>query len=169
MRAALSVIVLACLLAWATSHTNAQPPATNAQPPAAIGAQQPEAVPAYAGAEACKSCHQAIYSSWLQTKHARTLGRLSKDQRESGECIRCHVTGTPELIAREGASPSHPNVECEACHGPGSRHAADATVRAGIRKVPGAAACEACHNDKSPHFRGFVYAALAQFSHAMKK
>jgi hypothetical protein len=169
MRAAPSVIVLACLLAWATPHTNAQQPATTAQAPAADAAQQPAAAPAYAGAEACKSCHEAIYSSWSQTKHARTLGRLSKDQKEGGECIRCHVTGSPEQIAREGASPSHPNVQCEACHGPGSLHAADATVRTGIKKVPGTAACETCHNDKSPHFRGFVYSAMAGFSHAVKK
>jgi len=170
MRAAPSVIVLACLLAWATPHTNAQQAATAAQqPPAPPAAQQPVPAPVYAGAEACKGCHQAIYSSWLQSKHARTLGRLTNDQKESGECIRCHVTGTPEQIAREGASPSHPNVQCEACHGPGSLHAADATVRVGIKRVPAAAACETCHNDKSPHFRGFVYAAMAQFSHAIKK
>ena len=167
MRAAPSVVVFACLLAW-TAAPSAQQPATPAEPPAP-SAQPSAAGPQFVGAEACKSCHLAIHSAWAQTKHARTVGRLSKDQKEGGECIRCHVTGSPEQIAREGASPSHPNVQCEACHGPGSLHAADATVRTGVRKVPGAAACETCHNDKSPHFRGFVYSAMAGFSHAVRK
>ena len=60
-------------------------------------------------------------------------------------------------------------MQCEACHGPGSLHAADATVRTGIKKTPSASNCEACHNDKSPHFHGFVYAAMAGFSHPVKK
>jgi len=155
MRAAPSFIVLVCLLAWFT--------------PTIAGAQAPAAAPDYVGADACKSCHEAIFTSWSQTKHARTISRLSKEQKEGGECIRCHVTGSPEQIARELGTPSHPNVQCEACHGPGSLHAADATVRTGIKKTPSASTCEACHNDKSPHFHGFVYAAMAGFSHPVKK
>ena len=87
MRAAPSVIVLVCLLAWFT--------------PTIAGAQAPAAAPDYVGADACKSCHEAIFTSWSQTKHARTISRLSKEQKEGGECIRCHVTGSPEQIARE--------------------------------------------------------------------
>jgi len=155
MNAAPSVIVLACLLAWSA--------------PTIAAAQEPVAGPAYVGADACQSCHQAIFTSWSQTKHARTISRLSKEQKDGGECIRCHVTGSPEQIARELGNPSQPNVQCEACHGPGSLHAADATVRTGIKKVPAASTCESCHNDKSPKFHGFVYAAMLSFSHPVKK
>jgi cytochrome c554/c'-like protein len=168
MRAAPAVTLLACVLASITPLTGQQQPVATTQT-ASDSAPHSAGVPEYVGAEGCKSCHQAIYTSWLQTKHARALGRLTKEQKEGGECIRCHVTGTSEQIAREGASPGHPNVQCEACHGPGSLHAADATVRTGIRKVPASSTCETCHNDKSPHFRGFVYAAMAGFSHAVKK
>ena len=167
MRAAPAVAVLVYLLVSITPLTGEQLPATTPQP-ATVSAPHSGAVPEYVGAEGCKSCHQDIYTSWLQTKHARALGRLTKEQKE-GDCIRCHVTGTSEQIAREGASPGHPNVQCEACHGPGSLHAADATVRTGIRKVPTSSTCETCHNDKSPHFRGFVYSAMAGFSHAVKR
>ena len=156
MRAAQSVIVLACLVAWHAPVAGAQEPA-------------PPAAPNYVGADACKSCHQAIYTSWSQTKHARTINRLSTDKKASGGCIRCHVTGSAEQIVREGGTPTYPNVQCESCHGPGSLHAADATVRTGIKKVPGAATCESCHNDKSPKFRGFVYAAMVGFAHPVKK
>jgi hypothetical protein len=156
MRAAQSVIVLACLLACHAPVAGAQEPTS-------------PAAPDYVGADACKSCHQAIYTSWSQTKHARTINRLSKDEKEGGECIRCHVTGSAEQIVREGGAPTHPNVQCESCHGPGSLHAADANARTGIKRVPGTAACESCHNDKSPKFRGFVYAAMVGFSHPVKK
>jgi len=155
MRAAPSVIVLVCLLAWFT--------------PAIASAQAPATAPDYVGADACKSCHQAIFTSWSQSKHAHTIDRLSKEEKAGGACIRCHVTGSAEQIARALGTPSHPNVQCEACHGPGSLHAADATVRTGIKKVPAAATCEGCHNDKSPKFRGFVYAAMVGFSHPIKK
>ena len=155
MRAAPSVVVLVCLLAWFT--------------PTFASAQAPATAPDYVGADACKSCHQAIFTSWSQSKHAHTIDRLSKEEKAGGECIRCHVTGSAEQIARELGTPSRPNVQCEACHGPGSLHAADATVRTGIKKVPAAATCEGCHNDKSPKFRGFVYAAMVGFSHPVKK
>jgi cytochrome c554/c'-like protein len=168
MRAAPATLVLAYLLVSIAPLAGEHQAATTTET-ATGGEPQSDGVPAYVGADGCKSCHQAIYTSWSQTKHARALARLSKEQKEGGECIRCHVTGTSEQIAREGASPSHPNVQCEACHGPGSLHAADATVRTGIRKVPASSTCETCHNDKSPHFRGFVYAAMAGFSHAVKK
>jgi hypothetical protein len=151
MCAARTIITLACLAAWSALGT--------AQEPAATGT-----TPAFVGADACKSCHEKIFDSWSQTKHARTINRLSKSDRE-GECIRCHVTGSPEQIAREGATPSHPNVQCESCHGPGSLHAADATVLTGVKRKPDARVCESCHNDKSPHYRGFVYAAMVAFSH----
>ena len=151
MRAARTIITLACLAAWAALAAAQEPAAT-------------EAMPAFAGANACKGCHEAVFNSWSNTKHARTINRLSKSERE-GECIRCHVTGSAEQIAKEGATPSHPNVQCEACHGPGSLHVADASVRTGIARKPDARTCEACHNQKSPHYRGFVYAAMVAFSH----
>jgi hypothetical protein len=99
MRAAPAVAVFAYLLVSITPLTGEQPPATTTQP-ASVSAPHSEGVPEYVGAEGCKSCHQAIYMSWSQTKHARALGRLTKDQKEGGECIRCHVTGTSEQIAR---------------------------------------------------------------------
>ena len=37
------------------------------------------------------------------------------------------------------------------------------------KRRPAQSTCEACHNDKSPHFHGFVYAAMAGFSHPVKK
>jgi hypothetical protein len=155
MNAAPSVVVLVCLFAWTA--------------PGVARAQETQAGPEYVGADACKSCHQDIYAAWSNTKHSRAINRLTRGDKDGGQCIRCHVTGSPDRIAREGGTPSFPNVQCESCHGPGSLHAADGTVRTGIKKMPASANCEACHNDKSPHFRGFVYTAMLPFSHPVKK
>jgi hypothetical protein len=118
----------------------------------------------FVGAESCKSCHQAIYDSWGQTKHARTINRLNASQREQ-ECIACHVTASPETIAAGSLPPATHNVQCEACHGRGSAHVADPQVTRGLTKKPGESTCVTCHNEKSPHYRGFVYAAMVGFSH----
>ena len=48
-------------------------------------------------------------------------------------------------------------------------HVADAKVMTGLSKKPSESACTKCHNDKSPHYRGFVYAAMVGFSHPVKK
>ena len=89
-------------------------------------AQESQAAhPGYAGADACKSCHGAIFDAWQGTKHARAIDKLTPSERQGDACIRCHVTGSPEQIAAEGGKPSLPNVQCEACHGAAAAHAAD--------------------------------------------
>lgn len=124
-------------------------------PPAAAGA-------AYVGAEACRSCHADIYDSWQKTKHARTIDRLSSSEQKT-ECIRCHITGSPQ------ASPVLKNVQCEACHGSGAAHAADQFTAGTIVKKPESPVCESCHNASSPRFRGFVYVGMAKLVHALPK
>jgi hypothetical protein len=124
--------------------------------------------PQYAGADSCKTCHQAIYDVWAASKHARTFNRLSAADKKT-DCVRCHVTGTAEQIAAEADAPKFPGAQCESCHGPGSLHVAEPTVLTGLAKKPAESACTKCHNDKSPHYRGFMYAAMAPFSHPIKK
>ena len=134
-----------------------------ASPQAAAGTE------AYLGAEGCKACHGAIYDAWSRTKHAKALNRLSGRDKASGKCIGCHVTGTPAMIAAEGASPSFPNVQCESCHGAGRAHAAkaasDRTALEGVTKRLGDTTCTTCHNDTGPHFKGFSYDGMKWFVH----
>ena len=135
----------------------------------AFAQEPPTAHPTYAGAEACKTCHAAIFDAWQATKHAHAIDKLTPTERQGDACIRCHVTGTPEQIASEGAKPSLPNVQCEACHGAGAAHAANPSTKTGIAKKPSESSCTSCHNDKSPHFHGFVYGAMSGFVHPVKK
>jgi len=118
----------------------------------------------YAGAAKCKMCHSAIYQSWQGTKHAKALSLVDPAQRKS-DCISCHVPGTPEMIAAEKDTPSFPDVQCEACHGAAKAHTQNPKNRAGLIADPDEASCRRCHNEKSPHFHGFVYAAMKPFVH----
>jgi len=126
----------------------------------------------YAGASACKSCHEETYAAWARTKHANAIMRLSPSDKSSGQCIRCHVTGSPEQIAAEKDMPSHPGVQCESCHGAGRAHveaarAGDAS-KARLVKAPDEKSCTVCHNDGSPHFKGFFYKAMAPMVHRVR-
>jgi predicted CXXCH cytochrome family protein len=56
-------------------------------------------------------------------------------------CFKCHTTGPDEA----GNTFAEPDVRCEACHGPGSLHAASPT-RAGLIVDDSAELCGRCHS-----------------------
>mgnify|MGYP003572436939 FL=1 len=87
----------------------------------------------YIGEAKCKMCHIKDHKSWKEMAHAtafetlpekyRTMDAATEDGRK---CLSCHVTGWGEGD-RDGfvdpaASENLLNVQCEACHGPGSNH-----------------------------------------------
>jgi nitrate/TMAO reductase-like tetraheme cytochrome c subunit len=139
-----------------------------------VAARQPSAQtkpnPAsmYVGAATCNECHEPVYAAWSKTKHANALDKLSREEREGGLCIKCHVTGTPEMIAAEGGKPSLPGVQCENCHGPGAAHvqaarngdATDARTAAVTEET-----CLRCHNKTSPHYKPFFFGAMKPLVH----
>lgn len=163
----------------AIGHVSAQGPAP--QPvapvaPAPAPAAQPAAAPVpgaegFAWAAACKPCHGAIYEAWHETKHARTIARLSAEEKQTA-CVGCHVTG-PKAAVMAGDAHVNANVQCESCHGAGKAHIEAATTGTakpgGVVRSPGQALCESCHNDKSPHYRGFFFSALKGLVHKVPK
>lgn len=145
-----------------------QPSAQSTSAPSASSVTQSE----YLGAAACKDCHGAHYDAWEKTKHSKALSKLTTSDRSGGKCIQCHVTGTPEMIAAEGAKPSFPNVQCESCHGPGMRHVEAAKTGDTVTDRPKPTqeeTCTRCHNDTSPHYKPFFYRALVGLVHQVKK
>ena len=79
----------------------------------------------YKGAETCRECHGAEYSSWSATAHAQAYASLEEKDRELDlECIGCHTTGYRKEGGFEApAAVGHlKDVQCEACHGPGAGH-----------------------------------------------
>ena len=79
----------------------------------------------------------------------------------------------PEMKAAGGNAPSFPAVQCEACHGPGATHVAQARAkvidRAALIGRPDEASCVRCHNSGSPHFKSFFYGAMKGLVHLVKK
>mgnify|MGYP001769630181 CR=1 FL=1 len=99
----------------------------------------------YKGLAYCKMCHAEKFNGWQQARHAKALDSLKKtNQHDLPECVKCHVTGYGQsggFIDSE-LTPEMGGVQCEACHGPGSRHTGG---KKDIVAVPGEDTCRQCH------------------------
>lgn len=107
----------------------------------------------YKGLAYCKMCHAAKDKGWQQTRHAKALQSLEKtNQHDLPDCVKCHVTGygQPGGFIDFDLTPEMKNVQCEACHGPGSRHIGG---KQGIIAKPGEGTCRQCHTSgQDPKF-----------------
>ncbi len=82
------------------------------------------------GAEACKSCHRAEHRTLKRAPHSKAMRRLVGADAENVECVRCHATPAASGPPAEDLSGYRVDegVGCEACHGPGTDHAAAPTA-----------------------------------------
>jgi len=116
----------------------------------------------YVGALVCKRCHLDSYRNWLKTKHKQAYMSLVKKRKQFEEdCIECHSAGFRKRggfkrITKRALK--FVNVQCEACHGPGSLHVSKGGDPAFIvRNVP-RLTCVRCHTaEQSPDFIYRVY------------
>ena len=78
----------------------------------------------YLGEAKCKMCHSKQHATWKKMKHSEAINSLSAEEQKKAECVKCHVTGYGEAGGFESMekTPAMANVQCEACHGPGSNH-----------------------------------------------
>ncbi len=87
----------------------------------------------YIGEKSCKKCHMKQHRAWRKMKHAKAWDSMpakyrAPDQKDKDgkACISCHVTGWGEQdrggFQNAEASAHLLGVQCEACHGPGSKH-----------------------------------------------
>ncbi|HEX6274307.1 MAG TPA: multiheme c-type cytochrome [Polyangiaceae bacterium] len=108
----------------------------------------------YVGVDACTSCHAEERTFWNGTSHAKAYPTLANQNKQFNlECIGCHVTG---YEAPGGSTVAHvdklENVQCEVCHGPGSRHAEKPEERGLIVVKPEKSLCASqCHHP--PHVK----------------
>jgi hypothetical protein len=133
----------------------------------------------YVGVNKCKMCHMKQYKAWQETRHSNALVNLGKaDAKAAGDvaaklkvelkgpaaqndaCVSCHVTGFHLAGGYPGADSTKTavvsNVTCEACHGPGSLHAAApmAEKKKFINRMVSANMCMQCHTPAmSPNFK----------------
>ena len=127
-----------------------------APPPEEPGPESP-----LAGWRKCAPCHEAQTASWQSSGHAKAYRTLTEtDQNFNLDCLPCHVTFDPELLAPaegiEGALLHLPAalqaVGCEVCHGPGQQHAAAPGENRMIVR-PAESICRRCHTtEQSPAF-----------------
>lgn len=105
--------------------------------------------PQYAGAQSCLECHPNVHASEVTTGHAnafQSLVNIRQDKNPS--CLPCHTVGYGLPTGyNTNTSPAHlRGVQCESCHGPAARHAAnemDLTVRPRVEIA--AQVCGGCH------------------------
>jgi hypothetical protein len=109
----------------------------------------------YVGDKRCSECHQAAHETLSTTPHQRALKALKDTADEyDPECIRCHVTGwaMETGFVDFDLTPTHVNVNCEACHGPGSEHSNNNMPTLGGKVDLNT--CVRCHDpDNSPQFK----------------
>jgi hypothetical protein len=113
----------------------------------------------YVGVDACSGCHPGPRQVWNATRHAKAYPTLAQQYKEFNlDCVSCHVTGYEKP---GGSTVAHveklQSVQCEVCHGPGSKHALDPSNPALIVARPSLSTCLGCHH--SPHVEGFDPAA----------
>lgn len=109
----------------------------------------------YVGDVVCATCHRDAMAFWKTTSHSgawRTL--VDRNKHVSTRCVSCHVTGfgqpggACDVVATDGRR----NVQCEACHGPGSLHVTTTSGRHIVAR-PDESVCTTCHDPaNSPHF-----------------
>lgn len=113
--------------------------------------------PHYVGYGECMGCHMTTQGFSLNDAHSHAWQTLQDAGKTRDlDCVPCHVTGWQ---APGGSALANVDkfsaVRCEACHGPGSEHAADpaGTKAAGQVGAVRAEVCQTCHTAQhSPRF-----------------
>ena len=115
----------------------------------------------YVGIEQCADCHAKAETFWKQTKHFGAWKTLEDANKQFNyDCIGCHVTGWSQPGgATLGHNKALRSIQCETCHGPGSRHVdADGLDKPKtVTLSPPEELCKTCHN--AEHSDTFDYTA----------
>jgi len=130
-----------------------------------IAAQQPLAKPpegqTYVGTKECAACHFEQFMTWRTMPHAKGFEILPAKYQGDSSCLKCHTTGHGEPTGFKSLqqTPNLVGTACEACHGPGSKHAEvaksfgqkklseqeQAYVRSTIHRMQTKNVCVECH------------------------
>jgi len=142
-------IAMAALVARYDGHVAAS---ADRPAPAPVPARAGE--PVYLGGAVCLGCHTEAAAFATSNRHAHAWQTLVEAHKTRDlDCVPCHVTG---FGAPGGSAFANldvfANVQCEACHGPGSAHAAAPATRH-LDARPGESRCRTCHTaEHAPRF-----------------
>ena len=161
---AVSTAMVVLAIAMAATLGSAQPPPAQR----ATSSTVPEGQ-TYIGSKQCAACHFDQFLLWRKTKHAQAFEILPARYKADSSCLQCHTTGHGQPSGYKNASTaSLAGTTCEACHGPGSKHAEvtkqfakkkklsaeeDKIARGSIHLILPTNICASCHADKGhkPH------------------
>jgi len=106
--------------------------------------------PYYIGNRKCRLCHFEYFKEWENDPHANAFVRLGRMQ-NNPYCLKCHTTGYrgPQGFVSEKITPQLRGVQCEACHGPGSKHKDNPEDERALpigRKIDYQSVCIKCHD-----------------------
>jgi hypothetical protein len=105
--------------------------------PGATPEPAPPADQQYIGVKKCAACHFDQFMKWKKTKHASSFDRLTAKYEADAKCLKCHTTGFGEPTGfKTAADVDLKGTSCEACHGPGSKHADIAKPFANQKPTP---------------------------------
>jgi hypothetical protein len=137
----------------------------------------------YVGITACAMCHKgpskgAIYEVWQASPHAKAFAALGAENQKNATCLGCHTTGYGKAMATGVTADKMVNVQCEACHGPGSAYKTTTIMKNRPEALknglilPTKEVCDGCHNGKFPEGHpavAFNYeSALLKIEHHVK-
>jgi hypothetical protein len=112
----------------------------------------------YVGQETCGTCHTAAVAVWKKTGHSHAYKTIADESKEFNlDCVGCHVSGYDKpggSTVTDVTSPNLKDVQCEACHGPGSKHIEDPSSNP-LADKPEENVCTGCHHP--PHTDIFDY------------
>jgi hypothetical protein len=115
----------------------------------------------YAGSRACLECHSGTHAGVMKTAHGGAFTNRSfvtQGGQTDPSCLACHTVGyglpTGFAVTNRNGNVTYSThlagVQCENCHGPAGRHAAnpgDFTVRPRVEIA--ATVCGGCHTTQS--------------------
>jgi predicted CXXCH cytochrome family protein len=104
----------------------------------------------------CGNCHAGHQQDWSQTHHSHAFTDLVASGHATKACYSCHTVSANGngLTAPAGwdvkADSTYQDVQCESCHGPGTKHVSLPDNRANwplarLTLTKASASCAACH------------------------
>ena len=108
----------------------------------------------YLGQDVCFRCHDDLLARFAVGRHFRAFATLAqRGESQNRRCLSCHTTGYGRYsgydpMAEQKKGLDLQGVQCEACHGPGTKHARDGSYSEVARS-----SCKRCHTSQwSPDF-----------------